>query len=87
MEPYYYSDKKDSYSFNPKVEYPVHYWKLAPVFRSQLGGPDGFFFADFRLAFKSEFLINEKRTISKHERKEEGVDDVRLKAKIVYESL
>ena len=66
LEPYYYSDKKDSYSFNPKVEYPVHYWKLAPVFRSQLGGPDGFFFADFRLAYKSEFLINQNLAIYTH---------------------
>ncbi len=63
LEPYHYSKNKNDYNFNPQAEYPVNYQKLTPILRTQLGGPDGFFFADLRIAYKSEFLISQKLSI------------------------
>lgn len=50
-------DKKN-YDFQPKTTYPIHFWEFAPDIRSQIGGPDGFYFGDIRFIFKSELLIN-----------------------------
>jgi hypothetical protein len=52
-------DKK-SYGFQPKENYPVTFWNLAPSLRSQIGGPDGFYFGDLRLSFHSETLFSPK---------------------------
>lgn len=49
-------DPKD-YSYSPQPSYPSTFWKIAPAIRSQIGGPDGFYFADLRLAFHSETLF------------------------------
>ena len=37
-----FSFNKDDYTFQPKVPYPSHFYRVGPVIRSQLGGPDGF---------------------------------------------
>ena len=63
LKPYHYSKNKDQYEFNPQAQYPVNYQKLTPILRTQLGGPDGFFFGDFRIAYKSELLISQKLSI------------------------
>lgn len=49
-------DKKD-YDFVPTKPYPFHFYKFGPDLRTQIGGPDGFFFGDLRLAYSSEFLF------------------------------
>jgi hypothetical protein len=53
------SDKYDpkKYEFNPKQKFPGFFWSLEPDIRSQIGGPDGFYFGDLRLAFSSELLF------------------------------
>ena len=54
------SYNKNGYDFNPPLEYPYHFWSIEPDLRSQIGGPDGFYFGDLRIAFSSElqFLRN-----------------------------
>jgi hypothetical protein len=52
----YLHNKKD-YDFQPTTNYPVHFLKIEPKLRSQIGGPDGFYFGDFRLAINSELMI------------------------------
>ena len=47
----------DNYDFKPKTNFPAHYWKIVPNLRSQLGGPDGFYFGDLRVGLKSELLF------------------------------
>jgi hypothetical protein len=45
------------YEFRPKQTFPGFFWSLEPDIRSQVGGPDGFYFGDLRLAFSSELLF------------------------------
>jgi len=52
----------DSYEFQPKTNFPAHYWRIVPNLRSQIGGPDGFYFGDLRIGLKSELLL--KKNIS-----------------------
>jgi hypothetical protein len=52
----------DDYSFQPVSNYPHHFWTIEPDLKSQIGGPDGFYFGDLRLAFKSELQF--KRNLS-----------------------
>ena len=47
----------ESYDFKPETKFPAHYWKIVPHLRSQLGGPDGFYFGDLRVGLKSELLF------------------------------
>ena len=54
---------KEDYEFQPETKYPIHFWKITPDIRSQIGGPDGFYFGDIRLIFKSELLIRKKLTL------------------------
>ena len=48
----------DSYLFQPTTKLPRYFYKIAPMVRSQIGGPDGFYFGDIRLSFKTETLIS-----------------------------
>ena len=41
----------------PDLNFPVNFFSYAPVIRSQIGGPDGFFFGDVRLSFSNETLF------------------------------
>jgi len=54
---------KESYEFQPETKYPIHFWKITPDIKSQIGGPDGFYFGDVRLLFKSELLITKQLTL------------------------
>ena len=54
---------KADYEFQPETKYPIHFWKLTPDIKSQIGGPDGFYFGDVRLLFKSELLIRKNLTL------------------------
>ena len=54
--------EQSDYQFQPTVPYPSHFYRIGPVIRSQLGGPDGFFFGNARLYHASETLF--RRNIS-----------------------
>jgi len=54
--------EEESYEFTPVTDYPFIFNTLSPELRSQLGGPDGFFFGDFKINFSSEILF--KRNLS-----------------------
>ena len=44
--------------YNPSAPYPSHHYYITPYLRSQIGGPEGFFFGDLRIGFESEFQIS-----------------------------
>ncbi|MDA9023522.1 YjbH domain-containing protein [Gammaproteobacteria bacterium] len=48
----------EEFSYSPAPSYPSTFSKIAPSVRSQIGGPDGFYFGDLRLAFLSETLFS-----------------------------
>lgn len=58
----------ENYDFEPRSPLPKTFWRISPSIRSQIGGPDGFYFGDLRLSFISETLfrknINLKTDIS-----------------------
>ena len=54
--------KEDGHEYNPITKYPAYFIEVGPDLRSQIGGPDGFFFGDLKLAFDSEILL--KRNLS-----------------------
>lgn len=49
--------EKQNYDFVPSKSFPFHFYKLGPDLRTQIGGPDGFFFGDLRLTYSSEILF------------------------------
>ena len=49
---------KQEYSFKPKIKYPRFFYHIGPDIKSQIGGPDGFYFGDLRISAHSELLIN-----------------------------
>ena len=51
--------KDDEYKFNPETTYPVFFNTLTPDLRSQIGGPDGFYFGDLKLTLNSKFSLEE----------------------------
>jgi hypothetical protein len=53
----------NNYDYVPKVKMPDLFWSIAPAFRMQLGGPDGFLFGNLRLGFKAEFAITRNTSI------------------------
>ena len=55
--------KQDDYEFNPLVPYPKIFSTLGPELRTNIGGPDGFFFGDLKLSLKSELKINRDMNI------------------------
>ena len=46
--------KGEKFSYNPDGSFPNTFWRIAPNIRSQIGGPDGFFFGDMSLSYQSE---------------------------------
>lgn len=50
--------------FRPKVLLPSVRTKIAPTYRSQIGGPDGFFFGDLSLSAFVDVLIKKNFNIS-----------------------
>ena len=53
--PIQYDNK--NFNFNPKAKLPKSLFVVSPSLRSQIGGPDGFYFGDLRLAFNSELIL------------------------------
>jgi len=58
----YYHDF-ETFDLQPEANIPKVFWKFAPSLRSQIGGPDGFFFGDLRFAFKSETILKKNVTL------------------------
>ncbi|MDC0992149.1 YjbH domain-containing protein [Gammaproteobacteria bacterium] len=56
--------KREDHDYKPRVEFPLNFWTVAPVIRSQIGGPDGFFFGDIRLNASSEILFSRKMNLT-----------------------
>ena len=52
-----YKNTEDQSIFNPTIGFPKTFWSVSPDLRSQIGGPDGFFFGDIRLKLKAETLF------------------------------
>ena len=52
-----------SYAYNPLTPFPNYFWKISPELRSQIGGPDGFFFGDIRIGARSEILFADGVTL------------------------
>ncbi len=51
------------HDYRPRTKLPTTIWKLSPAIRSQIGGPDGFYFGDFSIAFHSETLLRKNFNI------------------------
>jgi len=58
LEEFNFSRDKDNFQFKPEIKYPVYFNSIGPDLRSQIGGPDGFFFGDLKATFNSEVLFN-----------------------------
>jgi hypothetical protein len=58
VEPFLLNNDNKNYKFNPAAKYPALFHTIGPDIRSQIGGPDGFFFGDLKLKSRSELLIN-----------------------------
>jgi len=56
VEPFQ-TDVDKNYQFSPKAKYPALFHTIGPELRSQIGGPDGFFFGDLKVKSNSELLI------------------------------
>ena len=53
-----YTLRKDEFKYQPIAKYPGFHYSIEPNINSQIGGPDGFFFATLRVALDSELMIN-----------------------------
>jgi hypothetical protein len=49
---------ESDYQFNPEIRYPAYFASLSPDLRSQIGGPDGFYFGDLKISMDSEVLFS-----------------------------
>ena len=56
--------EEELYEFKPVTDYPFIFNTLSPELRSQIGGPDGFFFGDFKINFSSEILFQRNLSLT-----------------------
>ena len=49
--------RRENHEYKPSIKLPVNFLSFAPVVRSQIGGPDGFFFGDLRFSVTNETLF------------------------------
>jgi len=52
-----------SHDWRPRAQLPKSIWKMSPAIRSQIGGPDGFYFGDISLSIHSETIIKRNLNI------------------------
>jgi hypothetical protein len=52
-----------THDYRPKPLLPQTLWKISPAIRSQIGGPDGFYFGDLSLSVHSETIITRRFNI------------------------
>ena len=58
-----FKPNEDIYDFSPEANYPAIFHSLGPDLRSQIGGPDGFFFGDLKLTYSSELLFSKNLSL------------------------
>ena len=58
----YHADQFN-YEYQPRAKYPAIFTAISPDLQSQIGGPDGFYFGDFKLSISSELLLNRNFSI------------------------
>lgn len=61
IEPYFH--KEDEFKYRPGRNLPAFFYQLGPDLRSQIGGPDGFFFGDLRLQMDGELIPADRMSI------------------------
>lgn len=54
---------KLDYEYNPKTQFPRIFNTIEPNIRSQIGGPDGFYFGDLRIRARSELQLQKNFNI------------------------
>ncbi len=54
----------EDFNFAPKSNLPKTIFAISPSLRSQIGGPDGFYFGDLRIALNSELIIRKNLSIA-----------------------
>ena len=54
----------DDFEFIPNAKLPQLFYSFNPNLRTQIGGPDGFFFGDLTLTMDSELIIKKNFTLS-----------------------
>jgi hypothetical protein len=54
----------DQYKYVPDSTLPKNLSKITPSIRSQVGGPDGFYFGELAIAYHSELVIRKNLTLS-----------------------
>lgn len=54
---------RSEFEFTPDSQLPRTFFKLAPVIRSQIGGPNGFYFGDFRISASAETLFTKNLSL------------------------
>ena len=52
-----------SHDYKPRAKLPKALWKISPAIRSQIGGPDGFYFGDVSISIHGETIIKRNLTI------------------------
>ena len=52
-----------THDYRPGSKLPITHWKLSPAIRSQIGGPDGFYFGDLSIAIHSETILRKNLNI------------------------
>lgn len=53
----------ENYKYSPKPTLPAFFYKLVPTIRSQIGGPDGFYFGDLRFSAHTETIFMKNLTL------------------------
>lgn len=56
-------DAYKKHDFTPYIKYPTTRWKFSPAIRSQIGGPDGFYFGEIALSVHSETIIRRNMNV------------------------
>ena len=61
IEPY--NLKLNEFEYQPTRKLPAYFYQIGPDLRSQIGGPDGFFFGDLRIQMDAEIIPADKMSI------------------------
>lgn len=56
--------RRDQYKYVPDSLLPKNLSKITPSIRSQVGGPDGFYFGELAIAYHSELVIRKNLTLA-----------------------
>ncbi|HCK04264.1 MAG TPA: hypothetical protein DHV86_05835 [Methylophilaceae bacterium] len=56
--------RPDQYKYVPDSSLPKNLSKITPSIRSQVGGPDGFYFGELAIAYHSELIIRKNLNLS-----------------------